>query len=166
MKTGKALGSSGIVVEMIRAASDTGASMICDLAAAIISDGKVPSYWAQSFIVRLYKGKGDAWERGNFLSLKLIESSWKSGEDCGLPHQTVGLNQWFPVWLCPRQRHNRCYLCIRQLQVTSLGANKRLHSFCRPGEGIWPNASKGHLVGAEKTWCGGVDCATGAGDVC
>ena len=22
-----------------------------------------------------------------------------------------------------------------------------------------------HLVGAEKTWCGGVDCATGAGDV-
>ena len=23
-----------------------------------------------------------------------------------------------------------------------------------------------HLVGAEKTWCVGVDCATGAGDVC
>ena len=23
-----------------------------------------------------------------------------------------------------------------------------------------------YLVGAEKTWCGGVDCATGAGDVC
>ena len=21
-------------------------------------------------------------------------------------------------------------------------------------------------MGAEKTWCGGVDCATGAGDVC
>ena len=26
--------------------------------------------------------------------------------------------------------------------------------------------SEGHLVGAEKAWCGGVDCATGAGDVC
>ena len=26
--------------------------------------------------------------------------------------------------------------------------------------------SEGHLVGAEKTWCGGVDCTTGAGDVC
>ena len=23
-----------------------------------------------------------------------------------------------------------------------------------------------HLVGAEKTWCGGVDCMTGAGNVC
>ena len=28
------------------------------------------------------------------------------------------------------------------------------------------STSEGHLVGAEKTWCGGVDCATGAGDVC
>ena len=35
------------------------------------------------------------------------------GEDCGWPHQTVGVNQRFPVWLCPRQRHNRRYLCSR-----------------------------------------------------
>ena len=28
------------------------------------------------------------------------------------------------------------------------------------------SALEGHLVGAEKTWCGGVDCGTGAGDVC
>ena len=39
MKAGKAPGPSGIVVEMIRAADDMGASMICDLAAAIIRDG-------------------------------------------------------------------------------------------------------------------------------
>ena len=65
MKAGKALGPSGIVVEMIRAAGDMGASMICELAAAVICDGKVPSDCAQSFIACLYKGKGDAWERGN-----------------------------------------------------------------------------------------------------
>ena len=41
MKVGKAPGPSGIVV-MIRAAGDMGASVICDLAAAIIRDGKVP----------------------------------------------------------------------------------------------------------------------------
>ena len=45
MKAGKALGPSGIVVEMICAAGDMGASMICDLEAAIIGDGKVPSDW-------------------------------------------------------------------------------------------------------------------------
>ena len=64
MKTGKIAGPSGIVVEMFRAAGDTGVSMICDLAAAIIRRGKVPSDWEQSFIVCLYKGKGDALERG------------------------------------------------------------------------------------------------------
>ena len=47
MKAGKASGPSGIVVEVIRAAGDTGAAMIRDLAAAIIRDGKVPSDWKQ-----------------------------------------------------------------------------------------------------------------------
>ena len=65
MKTSKALGPSGAVVEMIRAAGDMGDSKICDLAAAIIYDGKLLSDWEQSFIVCLYKGKGDAWKRGN-----------------------------------------------------------------------------------------------------
>ena len=53
MKAGKAPGPSGIVVEMIRAAGDMGASMIRDLAVAIIRNGKVPSDWEQSFIVCL-----------------------------------------------------------------------------------------------------------------
>ena len=43
MKVGKAPGPS--VVEMVRAAGDPGSSMIRDLAAAIIRDGKVPSDW-------------------------------------------------------------------------------------------------------------------------
>ena len=51
MKAGKVLGPSGIVVEMIRTAGDMGASMIHDMAAAIILDCKVPSDWDQSFIV-------------------------------------------------------------------------------------------------------------------
>ena len=77
MKAGKAPSPSGIVVEMIRAAGDMGASMIRDLAAAIIRDGKVPSDWEQSFIVCLYMGKGDALERGNYRGLKLTEQVMK-----------------------------------------------------------------------------------------
>ena len=72
-KAGKAPGPSGMVVEMIRAAGDMGASKIRDLAAAIICDGKVPSDWEQSFIVCLYKGKGYALDRGNYHGLKLTE---------------------------------------------------------------------------------------------
>ena len=64
-------------VEMIRAAGDMGATMIRDLAVAIIHDGKVPSDWEQSFIVCLYKGKGVALERGNYRGLKLTEQVMK-----------------------------------------------------------------------------------------
>ena len=77
MKVGKSPGPSGIVVETIQAADDTGTSMIRDLTAAIIRDGKVPSVWEQSFIVCLYKGKGDALERGNYHGLKLTEQVMK-----------------------------------------------------------------------------------------
>ena len=50
MKSGKAAGPSGIVVEMIKAAGDTGVTMIRDLATVIIRDGKVPTDWEESFI--------------------------------------------------------------------------------------------------------------------
>ena len=65
MKSDKA-GPSGIVVEMIKAAGDTGATMICNLATAIILDGKVPTDCKQMIIVCLYKGQGDALYRGNY----------------------------------------------------------------------------------------------------
>ena len=97
MKSGKAAGPSGIVVEMIKAAGDTGATMICDLATAIIRDGKVPTDWEQSFIVCLYKGKGDALDRGNYRGLKLTEQAMKI-----LERIVDGLI---------RQRHYRCNLC-------------------------------------------------------
>ena len=77
MKLGKAAGPSGIVVEMNKAAGDTGATMIRDLASAIIHDVKVRADWEQSFIVCLYKGKGDALDRGNYRGLKLTEQAIK-----------------------------------------------------------------------------------------
>ena len=111
MKAGKALGPSGIVMEMIRAAGDMGASMIYDLTAAIIRDSKVPSDWEQSFIVCL-QGKGGCIGKGQLPRSQADRAGHESpGEDCGQPHQTVGVNGRFPVWLRPRQRHNRCNLC-------------------------------------------------------
>ena len=81
MKPGKAAGPSVIVVEMIKAAGDTGATMIRDLATANIRDGKVPTDWEESFIV--------------FVD--------------GLIRQVVSIDD--PVWLCPRKRYYRCNLC-------------------------------------------------------
>ena len=90
MKSGKAAGPSGIAVEMIKAAGDTGATMIHDLATAIFRDGKVPTDWEQSFIVCLNKSKGDALDRGN----KLTEQAMKILERIvdGLIRQVVSID--------------------------------------------------------------------------
>ena len=78
MKAGKAPGPSGIDVEMIRAAGDIGASMIRDLAAAVVRDGKVPSDWEHAeFHCLPLQGIGDALERGNYRGLKLTEQVMK-----------------------------------------------------------------------------------------
>ena len=128
MKAGKAPGPSGIVVEMIRAASDMGASMIPDLAAAIIRDGKVPSDWEQSFIVCLYKGKGDSLERGNYHGLKLTEQVMKILERIvdSLIRQLVSIYD-SQFGFIPGRGTTDAFFVVRQLQEKYLAANKRLY---------------------------------------
>ena len=126
MKAGKAPGPSGIVVEMI-----------CDLAAAIICNGKGLSDWEQSFIVCLYKGKGDALERGNCRSLKLTEQVMKVLERIadGLIRQLVSIND--SQYDFVRQRHNRCNLCCQAAaREVSSCQQETLHGFRRHGEGF------------------------------
>ena len=128
MKAGKAPGPSGIVVEMIRTAGDMGASMIRDLAAAIIRDGEVPFDWEQSFNVCLYKGKGDALERGNYRGLKLTEQVMKVLERIvdGLIRQVVSIND-SQFGFVPGRGTTDAIFVIRQLQEKYLDANKRLY---------------------------------------
>ena len=79
MKTGKAAGPSGIVVEMLKASGDTGARLVADLANDMVN-GVIPSDWEDSFIINIYKGKGDALERGNYRGLKLLDHVMKGIE--------------------------------------------------------------------------------------
>ena len=94
MKSDKAAGPSGIVVEIIKAEGDTGATMIRYLATAIIHNGKVPTDWEKSFIVCLYMDKGDALERGKYPDLKLTEQGMKILERIvdGLIRQVVSID--------------------------------------------------------------------------
>ena len=135
IKADKAPGPSGIVVEMIRAAGDMGASMICDLAAAIICDGKVPSDWEQSFIVCLYKGKGDTLERGNYRGLKLTEQVMKIlGRivDSLIRHLVSIDDSQFGF--IPGRGTTDAIFVVRQLSSCQ---QETLHGFRKPGEGIF-----------------------------
>ena len=77
MASGKAAGPSGIVAEMLKPVGEGGAEKVRDLVENIISEGCIPTDWQESFIVNLYKGKGDALNRGNYRGLKLIEQVMK-----------------------------------------------------------------------------------------
>ena len=128
MKAGKATGPSGIVVEIIQAADDTGASIIRHLADAIIRDGKVPSDWEQSFIVCLYKGKKNALERESYRGLKLIEQVIKVLErivDC-LIRQLVSIDD-SQFGFIPGSGKTDAIFVVRQLQEKYLADNKTLY---------------------------------------
>ena len=78
MKAGKAAGPSGIVIEMIKAAGEKMVDSLVTLFNTIIKDGVVPKDWNMSYIVNLFKGKGDALLRGNYRGLKLQEQIMKT----------------------------------------------------------------------------------------
>ena len=93
MKTGKAAGPSGIVAEMLKASGDTGARLVADLANDMVRNGVIPSDWEDSFIINIYKVKGDALERGNYRGLKLLDHVMKGMESDRKNHQGKNLYQ-------------------------------------------------------------------------
>ena len=81
MASGKAAGPSGIVAEMLKPVGEAGAMEVRDLIEDIISEGCIPTDWQESFIINLYKGKGDALNRGNYRRstwLPTSRSTWPS----------------------------------------------------------------------------------------
>ena len=77
MKCGKAAGPSGITAEMLKAAGEEGIELARQLAEAVFSSGVIPADWEESFILNLYKGKGEALDRGNYRGLKLTDQVMK-----------------------------------------------------------------------------------------
>ena len=51
MKSGKAAGPSGIIVEMLKAAGDTGITFLRELITCVVTHGKIPEDWEKSFIL-------------------------------------------------------------------------------------------------------------------
>ena len=76
-KSGKAAGLSGVIAEMLRASGDVGVQWVTDLCNKIVQEGKIPSDWRKSWIVKVYKGKGDALECGSYRGIKLLDHVMK-----------------------------------------------------------------------------------------
>jgi hypothetical protein len=77
MKNGKAAGPSGVVAEMLKAAGEAGTRWVTDVCNSIVREGKIPEDWCKSWMVNVYKGKGDALECGSYRGIRLLEHTFK-----------------------------------------------------------------------------------------
>ena len=128
MASGKAAEPSGIVAEMLKPVGEAGTVMVRDLIEDIISEGCIPTDWQESFIVNLYKGKGDAFNRGDYRGLKLIEQVMKVLERVveGLVRQRVEIDEMQCGFMSDHGTTDAIFI-VRQLQEKHLAANKLLY---------------------------------------
>ena len=159
MASGKAAGPSGIVAEMLKPVGEAGTEEVRDLVENIISEGCIPTDWQESFIVNLYKGKGDALNRSNYRGLKLIEQVMKVLERVveGLIRQRVEIDEMQCGFMSGRGTTDAIFI-VCQLQEKHLAANKPLYmafidlekAFDRvQGDVIWWAMRK---LGIDKWW--------------
>ena len=128
MKTGKAAGPSGIVAEMLKASGDTGARLVADLANDMVRNGVIPSDWEDSFIINIYKGKGDALEGGNYRGLKLLDHVMKGMERVieKIIRERISIDD-MQFGFMPGRGTTDAIFILRQLQEKHLAKNKKLY---------------------------------------
>ena len=83
----------------------------------IIYEGTVPSDWNLSFIINLFKGKGDALLRGNYRGLKLQEQAMKIMEHVlnAIIRQIVVIDEMQFGFMTGRSTTDAIFI-LRQLQ--------------------------------------------------
>ena len=117
MKSGKTAGPSCIITEIIKAAGDGVIVCLTSLFNHIIYIGRVPDDWHLSYIINLFKGKGDVLSCGNYRGLKLQEHVMKILEhilNTILPEQ-VSINK-MQFGFMPSRGTTDAIFILRQLQ--------------------------------------------------
>ena len=77
MKDNKASGPSGVVADMLKTAGEAGAIWVTEICNSVVKEGKIPGDWCKSWMVNVYKGKGDALVCGSYRGIKLLEHVMK-----------------------------------------------------------------------------------------
>ena len=128
MKCGKAAGPSGVVSEMLKAAGEEGIELLRQLAEVVFSNGVIPKDWEESYILNLYKGKGEALDRGNYRGLKLTDQAMKLLERVldTFIRKMVDIDS-MQFGFVPGRGTTDAIFIIRQLQEKYIAANKPLY---------------------------------------
>ena len=128
MKCGKSSGPSGIIIVMMRAAGDSFLNELTTLLNRIVYEGTVPSDWNLSFIINLFKRKGDALSRGNYRGLKLQEQAMKVMEHIlsAIIRDNISIDE-MQFGFMPGRSTTDAIFILRQLQEKFLGKKKNLY---------------------------------------
>ena len=127
-KLGKAAGPSSIIAEMLKASGEVGIELLTELTEVVFYNGVIPTDWQESFILNLYKGKGDALELENYLGLKLTDQVMKLLERVldSFIREMVDIDA-MQFGFVPGRGTTDAIFIIRQLQEKYIAANKPLY---------------------------------------
>ena len=126
---------------------EAGAVEVRDLIEDINSEGCIPTDWQESFIVNLYKGKGDALNGGNYRGLKLIEQVMKV-----LERVVEGL-------IRQRVENDEMRLAMALLMQFLLYVSYRRSTWLPTSRSTWPSSTwRKHLIEFHGMSSGG-QCA-------
>src|SRR5664279_6497592 len=62
---------------MLKATGEVGIQLVTDLCNKIVQESKIPSDWRKRWMVKVYKGKGDALECSSYRGIKLLDHVMK-----------------------------------------------------------------------------------------
>ena len=149
MKLGKARGPSGVVADMLKAAGHEGTRWMTKLCNAAVRDGKISKVWSRSWLVNVYKGKGDALVCGSYRGIKLVEYAMKALQRVieRRVKNIVKIDSMQFGFMAGKSTTDAIFI-VRQLQEEYLARNKELWM----AFGIWRKL----LTGFPGRWFGGL----------
>ena len=128
MKKGKAVGPSGVVLEMILASEQHTIPHLTKLANSIFEEGKFTEDWNLSHIINYFKGKGNLLAIGNYCGLKLLDHVMKIIE-CVMKSVTgssFNINKMQCVLMPGRGAMDSIFI-LQQMHEKHLGKHKPLY---------------------------------------
>ena len=113
--------------KLLQAAGEAGIRWVTEICNAILKEGKVPSDWERSWIVSVYKGKGDALECGSYRGIKLLDQVMKVMERVIEKRvRSIVLIDEMQFGFRPGRGTTDAIFIVRQLQEKYLGRKREL----------------------------------------
>src|SRR6267154_1468222 len=126
-KSGKATGPSGVAADMLKAAGESGVRWVTDICNKVVSSSEIPADWKRSWMVNVYKGKGNALECSSYRGIKLLDHVLKVLERVieARVRKMVKLEE-MQFGFSPGKGTTDAIFIVRQVQEKFLGKQKEL----------------------------------------